>query len=73
MAVPPENVENTDGDGLGSFAVDLASQQAAARAAAGEADTEEDGEHDARIPKTKKAPMGMTTAEWNLHKLTHLP
>ena len=28
---------------------------------------------DARVPKTKKAPVGMTAAEWNFHRLTHLP
>ena len=41
--------------------------------ATGEADIEADEEHDARTPKTKKAPVGMTAKEWNLHKLTHLP
>lgn len=25
------------------------------------------------MPKTKKAPVGMTTAEWQAHRLTHLP
>ena len=35
---------------------------------------EEDSEKDeARLPNTKKAPVGMTAAEWELHKLTHLP
>ena len=38
--------------------------------ATGEADSEED---EARLPKTKKVPVGMTAAEWELHKLTHLP
>ena len=38
--------------------------------ATGEDDSEEDG---ARLPNTKKVPAGMTAAEWELHKLTHLP
>ncbi len=38
--------------------------------ATGEDDSEEDG---ARLPNTKKVPVGMTAAEWELHKLTHLP
>ena len=38
--------------------------------ATGEADSEED---EARLPRTKKVPVGMTAAEWELHKLTHLP
>ena len=41
--------------------------------ATGEADSEEDTENDARLPKTKKVPVGMTATEWKLHKLTHLP
>ena len=28
---------------------------------------------EARTPNTKKAPIGMTAAEWNMHRLTHLP
>ena len=32
---------------------------------------EEDEE--ARVPRTKKAPVGMTAAEWQVHRLTHLP
>ena len=28
---------------------------------------------DARTPTTKRAPVGMTVAEWNVHRLTHLP
>ena len=27
---------------------------------------------DATTPTTKRAPIGMTVAEWNVHKLTHL-
>ena len=27
----------------------------------------------ARTPTTKKAPIGMTVSEWNVHRLTHLP
>ena len=38
--------------------------------ATGEVDSEEDG---ARLPNTKKVPVGMTAVEWELHKLTHLP
>ena len=38
--------------------------------ATGEADSEED---EAGLPKTKKVPVGMTAAEWKVHKLTHLP
>ena len=38
--------------------------------ATGEADSEED---EARLPNTKKVTVGMTAAEWELHKLTHLP
>ena len=30
-------------------------------------------EDEARVPKTKKAPVGMTPAEWQIHRLTHLP
>ena len=30
-------------------------------------------EDEARVPKTKKAPVGMTQAEWQVHRLTHLP
>ena len=30
-------------------------------------------EEEARVPKTKKAPVGMTAAEWHVHRLTHLP
>ena len=41
--------------------------------ATGEAESEEDEENDARLPRTKKVPVGMTAAEWNSHKLTHLP
>lgn len=41
--------------------------------ATGEADSEKDSENDARLPKTKKVPVGMTATEWKLHKLTHLP
>ena len=31
------------------------------------------GGQDARVPKTKKAPIGKTEAEWKVHRLTHLP
>ena len=41
--------------------------------ATGEADSGEDEENDARLPKTKKVPVGMTATEWSSHKLTHLP
>ena len=41
--------------------------------ATGDAEVEVDEEHEARTPKTKKPPVGMTEREWNLHKLTHLP
>ena len=41
--------------------------------ATGEADSEEETEDDARLPRTKKVPVGMTAAEWKWHKLTHLP
>ena len=41
--------------------------------ATGEAESEEDEENDARLPKTKKVPVGMTAAEWNSNKLTHHP
>ena len=63
--VPPENDENTDGDGLGSFAVDLASQQAAARAAAGEADTEEEQERAATFMQRALAESARMTAACN--------
>ena len=40
-------------------------------------DDAEEGEDEvgdeARVPKTKKLPVGMTTAEWQVHRLTHLP
>ena len=32
-----------------------------------------ESEEEARMPKTKKAPVGMTPAEWQVHRLTHLP
>ena len=48
-------------------------QEAPEVMATGEVDSEEDSEDTARLPKTKKVPVGMTAAEWNLHKLTHLP
>jgi hypothetical protein len=39
-----------------------------------DADEEEEQVGDeARVPKTKKSPVGMTTAEWHVHRLTHLP
>ena len=38
-----------------------------------EAEEEEGAEPDARVPATKKAPVGMTAAEWMIHRLTHLP
>ena len=47
--------------------------EAPAVLATGEADSEENTEDEARLPKTKKVPVGMTAAEWKLHKLTHLP
>ena len=28
---------------------------------------------EARTPKTKKPPLGMVAAEWQVHRLTHLP
>ena len=28
---------------------------------------------EARLPRTKKAPVGMIQAEWQIHRLTHLP
>ena len=65
IAVPPENDENTDGDGLGSFAVALASQQAAARAAAGEADTEEDQDRAATFMQRALAESARMTAACN--------
>ena len=34
---------------------------------------EEDGVPEARTPTTKRPPVGMTVAEWDVHKLTHLP
>ena len=30
-------------------------------------------EDEARVPRTKKAPVGMTQSEWQVHRLTHLP
>ena len=30
-------------------------------------------EEEARVPRTKKPPVGMTAAEWQTHCLTHLP
>ena len=48
-------------------------QEAPEVMATGEDDSEEDTEDNARLPKTKKVPVGMTAAEWTLHKLTHLP
>ena len=38
-------------------------------------EAEEDGSEgqDARVPKTKKAPVGMSANEWQIHRLTHLP
>ena len=65
LAVPPENDENTDGDGLGSFAVDLAAQQAAARAAAGVADTEEEQERAAAFMQRALAESARMTAACN--------
>jgi hypothetical protein len=38
--------------------------------ATGEDEVEDDL---ARLPKTKKVPVGMTAAEWKLHELTHRP
>ena len=57
------NEENTDGDGLGAFAVALASQQAASRAAAGEADTEEEAARAAAfMDRALSASARMTSA-----------
>ena len=47
--------------------------EAPAVLATGEADSEEDTEDEARLPTTKKVPVGMTAAEWKVHKHTHLP
>ena len=41
--------------------------------AMGEAEEEREEEQEARTPRTKKAPVGMTAAEWKTHRLTHLP
>ena len=36
-------------------------------------DTEAEVEEQTRAPNTKRAPVGMTPAEWQVHRLTHLP
>ena len=38
-----------------------------------EAEEEVEGEDEANMPKTERAPVGMTPAEWQVHRLTHLP
>ena len=58
-APAPETVTSDELEKAGAMAV--------------EADEEGSEGQEARVPKTKKAPVGMTTAEWQIHRLTHLP
>ena len=69
--LPANNEENTDIDGLGAFAVALASQQAAFRAAAGEVDTEEEASRAAAfMDRALSASARMTTAyNKDMHKI----
>ena len=58
-ALVPETVTLEELERAGAMAVD-------------EAEEKSEGEG-ARVPKTKKAPEGMTAKEWQIHRLTHLP
>ena len=60
-ASAPVTVTLEEEDESGAMAVDDAEEG------------EEEVGDEARVPKTKKSPVGMTPAEWQVHRLTHLP
>ena len=60
-APAPESVTLGEVEESGAMAVDEAEEEKV------------EVEDEARVPNTKKAPVGMTPAEWQVHRLTHLP
>ena len=76
-APAPRTVTLDELEEAGAMAVDEAAEEKGegqeGRMAVDEAAEEKDDGQDARVPKTKKAPVGMTAAEWRIHRLTHLP
>ena len=60
-ALAPETVNLGESEGAGATTEDKVEEK------------EVEVEDEARVPLTKKAPVGMTQSEWQVHRLTHLP
>ena len=87
-AYAPKDVALDELEEVGAMAVDKAAEEegkSQEEGIAGNKAAEEQGDNPkgqvsvtavperARIAKTKKSPVGMTAAEWQTHRLTHLP
>ena len=87
-APAPEAVTLDELEEAGAMAVDEAAEElreSQEEKAAGDKAAEDKGgssggqalaapvPEEARTPKTKKSPVGMTAAEWQVHRPTHLP
>ena len=71
-ALAPETVNDEESEGVSARADDRCEEKGeSSKGQASAAAAPEEGE--ARVPSTKKAPVGMTHSEWQVHRLTHLP
>ena len=67
----PDMAESSEDEAMAVDEVDAEEEGESSKGQASAAAAPE--EEEARVPKTKRAPIGMTSAEWQIHRLTHLP